>query len=95
MFSKKFPTIEATIAAMKAEINEAISEGVIPADVTSFSDLHDHCDANMRADDLFPNAPQSGPSAAVLDAFHDRYVSIVSPAQSAVDAWLRAGRPAS
>jgi len=93
MTSNQFPTIEATIETMKAEINAAISEGVLPATVSSFSELHDYCDANLLAEDIFPAFPETDDDA-IIEAWGDSYNEVMNPAQTAVSDWLKAGRPA-
>lgn len=90
MPTSDFPTVPAVIDRMKAEINELIDAGTIPADVSSFSQLHDFIDANMLAEDLFPPFPEEMDDE---DDYMDRVVVIFNPASFAVDDWLAAGRP--
>lgn len=68
----------ATIARMKREILVDIEDGLVPTTVRSFSELHDHVDANEYGG-LCSDAP-----ASMTDA---------ETAQNAVNEWLSAGRP--
>jgi hypothetical protein len=92
MTAKDFPTVPATVEAIKAEITELITDGTVPATVKSFSELHDYVDANMLAEDIFPAQPDFDDDDAVQDWF-DKAIEILNPAQDVVSAWLEAGRP--
>jgi hypothetical protein len=74
----------AIVAATKAEILVDIANGTVPATVSTFSELHDYVDANMYADELICNRLMDG----------DEYLSFINAVTDEVDAWLRAGRPA-
>jgi len=89
-----------TAARMKAEILQDIADGVVPADVGSFSELHDHVDANCYGglcdDDCPPelipwhyNGDESDEAREANPAI-DR-VNVIF---DIVDGWLKLGRPA-
>ena len=78
------PNIAAIVAVTKAEILVDIEDGTVPTTVATFSELHDYVDANMYADDLI--------CIAMLDGAD--YLSFINEVTDEVDAWLRAGRPA-
>ena len=82
------------VAGMKAEINELMADGTIPASASSFSELHDYVDANMLAEDHFPGGPEDEDDEA-FELRMDAHAEMFNPASDAVDAWLKAGRPAS
>jgi hypothetical protein len=79
------------IALAKSSIVALVAVGTIPATVATFSELHDYIDANelgaLCDESTWPDV--DGESAA---AHADRIAECVQ-VQSAVDAWLRAGRP--
>lgn len=77
------PTNAAIVALIKAQIRDDIADGLVPATVTRFADLHDHVDANTYGDPLVIQREQSG------DDWHD----VANAVHADVDAWLRAGRP--
>lgn len=83
-------TLEATIARMKAEILQHIAEDMIPASVTTFSELHDYFDANCFGgfceDEVY--------NALIAQLGIDGALYFINDAQNAVHEWLRAGRPA-
>lgn len=69
----------------KDQILWDIKTGVIPADISSFSELHDHCDANARY------------LGKVADDLMDQGMTVLCDGGTAVieelDKWLSAGRP--
>ena len=68
------------IARMKWEILRDIRAGLVPPTVNSFSQLHDHVDAN-------------GYGGAFEDTAHDvSDVDFWNVAQGVIDRWLRLGR---
>jgi hypothetical protein len=79
---------------MKAEILADVENGVVPASVASFSELHDYVDANLYGGtealleglDAAAQDTDEGHSAA-LTALCD----LANPAMDAVDAWIKAG----
>lgn len=64
----------------KAEILADIDEGRVPATVHTFSELHDHVDAN-----------EYGGLNAETDP--ELWIPLGNAVQAEVDVWLRAGRP--
>ncbi|MBX3497562.1 MAG: hypothetical protein KF769_15110 [Parvibaculum sp.] len=79
---------------MKAEILADVEKGIVPASVSSFSELHEYVDANLYGgteallEELDSEAPDtdeghSGALAALCD--------LANPAMNAVDAWIRSG----
>lgn len=77
---KDAPTVEAVVAAMKANIVVDMEEGIVPATVTSYSQLHDYVDANMYGYEVWEDT---------LDG--DALIALLNAAQTEVDAWLKAG----
>lgn len=86
--------IPKAIAQGKQEILDDIESGIHAHDVDNFSALHDHCDANCygglcddkEMDRLFPGYFESEREA-------DALCEVANRVQSALDAWLEAGRP--
>ncbi len=94
-----------SVELTKAEIQRDIKAGLLPATVRTFSELHDHTDANTYGglcdvDDhyliiIFPlqeNADEADREAAFALG---QFVDAGNDIQNAVDAWLRAGGHAS
>jgi hypothetical protein len=65
----------------RAEIREDVAAGIVPADVESFSALHDHVDAN-----------EYGGGTGTFDA-SDEACEFWNRVQGAVDRWIKAGMP--
>ncbi len=82
------PTQEQAVARAKREILEDIASGRVPASVVSFSELHDHIDANEYG------GACEGSWFNGTDAQRDAGFTFWDRVQNAVDAWLKAGRPA-
>lgn len=73
------------VKRMKGEILGDILNGDVPPSVASFSELHDHVDANTYGgfcDDDFP-----------LDMSDVSQVEAINDCQHEVDEWLKQGRP--
>lgn len=68
--------LDAIVHRIKREILDDIADGVLPADVGSFTDLHDHTDANVYGGLCDENADVSTEDLA-------------EHIQPRVDAWLR------
>jgi hypothetical protein len=66
------------------EVLQDIADGVLPADIGRFSELHDHVDANMYADELIV--------ARQHLSSHD-FIDFIGPVQDVVTGWLQAERP--
>lgn len=79
---------------MKTEILADVQNGIVPASVASFSELHDYVDANLYGgteallDGLDAAAPDTdeGHSTALM-----ALCDLANPAMDAVDAWIKAG----
>jgi hypothetical protein len=79
---------------MKAEILADVENGIVPASVVSFSELHDYVDANLYGgteallEELDAEVPDTdeGHSAALA-----ALCSLANPAMDAVDKWIRSG----
>lgn len=69
------PSSKQIIEQIKREIEEDIAAGVIPANVTTFSELHDYVDANEYGDLTTKNSGLSFDKINII--------------QGAVDDWLR------
>lgn len=79
---------------IKAEILEDVKNGIVPATVKSFSELHDYVDANCYGgteallDEMDKQAPDT-------DEGHSRAMSalvdICNPAQEIINDWIAAG----
>ena len=74
---------DAAIARAKAEILWMIRLGRIPAGVRSFTDLHDHIDANELG-----GLCEDGPMAPLVRVETDEGMAFANAVQDAVHAWL-------
>jgi hypothetical protein len=74
--------LAAVVAAGKREILEDMHRGIVPCNVSSFSELHDYVDAN-------------GYGAAFEEPFDDSEEACAfwNAVQNTLDAWIKAGRP--
>lgn len=92
----KVPTVEETVAKVKAEVLADIADGTVPATVATYSELHDYVDANVyggMCDDGFPErfGPRyDGPDDPMVA---DPWMVHCNEVQDIVHAWLVAGRP--
>jgi hypothetical protein len=73
----------ATVERCKAEILADVADGVVPAEVGSFSELHNFVDANC-----YGGAEESW---AEEDAGCDAFCAFWNRVQNAVDSWIKAG----
>ncbi len=80
--------IEQRIALAKVEIRDDITAGIVPASVSTFSELHDHVDADMYG---MACDPAHGFN---LEGDPDGSLARISAMQDELDSWLRSGRPA-
>ena len=95
--TNEIPTVEQTVAAIKreilADIGTAVSSSgqVMPATVSTFSELHDYVDANTYGGmcDTLADLMDSFQS----DEANEAWMVHCNKATDIVDAWLRAGRP--
>jgi hypothetical protein len=76
------------VAIAKTEILADIEAGRVPATVTTFSELHDHVDANYYGH-AFEALEACGEDAEACSEVMDLYNEV----QGDLDLWLRAGRP--
>lgn len=74
--------LDLAIKRAKAEILDDIENGRVPADVTTFRELHDHVDANEYGG-LCEDSPMSTRTLVVFGNELQRQLNL----------WLRAGRP--
>ncbi len=74
-------TKDATIQRMKEEIIQDMAEGRVPKTVRSFSELHDHVDANEYGGFCEDGFNFSAANGAKVD--------LVAECQDAVDRWLK------
>lgn len=89
------PTLDETIARMKAEVLADLADAMTPRTINSFADLHDYCDANCYGgfcEDEFNDALLGHFGGRDTDggwpqAMHD----YINAAQDAIDAWIKAG----
>lgn len=88
-------TMEQTVARMKIEIAADVDAGHTPANVRSFSELHDYRDANCYgglcedelADQLIAHFGGRDKDEGMPQAFLD----FVNGAQGTIDQWLKEG----
>lgn len=79
---------------MKTEILADVEKGIVPASVSSYSELHEYVDANLYGgteallEELDSEAPDTdeGHSGALA-----ALCGLANPAMDAVDAWIRSG----
>ena len=83
--------IPKAVAQAKVEILRDIEEGVVPASVASFGELHDYVDANVYGG-ITEDAPWVTPDGS-LDLEWIDITDAANEMQNRVDAWLKAGRP--
>ena len=69
------------IADAKTEILDDVKRGIVPRDVASFSELHDHVDANEYG----------GLCAERFDIGFANDSEFANAMQAAVDEWIRSG----
>jgi len=72
---------QATLALYIAAIKKEILEDTVLADCKTFSELHDHCDANMLG---FESMPEFDTDEQMID--------FANAGMDVVDAWLRNGQ---
>ena len=76
--------VVALVRRIKSDVHAFIRDGVIPANVGSFSELHDYLDANTLGD-----------TEDIADQMEwVESLETCNQAFAQVDAWLKAGRPA-
>jgi len=78
------------ILRARAEVLGMIAVGQVPADVRTFSELHDYCDANELGGLCDEGSEIAGLASPSDD---DDACEFANAVQCAVDKWLRDGRP--
>lgn len=79
---------------MKAEILADVENGVVPASVSCYSELHDYVDANLYGgteallEQLDAEAPDTDEGHSIALA---ALCELANPAMETVDAWIRSG----
>ena len=73
------------VKAMWAAIQKDADEGLVPVTVRSFSELHDHVDANLYLIEAFPHL-------ADLDTYGDEELRLFNAASSIIDERLKSSR---
>ena len=87
------PTAEQLAESIKAEVIALRDTCRIPATCSSFSELHDYCDANCLGDSeqLFEAIVTESATDKEHDAKLAQVWEIADPAMDIVDAWLKNG----
>lgn len=85
--------LQHTVEVAKREIEEDIATGAIPANVTTFSQLNDHVDANMYVSDRDREDRRIGPLGKKNGWKGDDYINFTNDAIERIEQWLKAGRP--
>ena len=86
----KAPTIAESVARMKQEILAHIADGTVLSTITTFSELHDHVDANEYGGFCIDEV-----NAAIEAEYsneHSSSVDYFNTCQNEVDQWLYRGR---
>lgn len=89
-------TVEQLVEAMKRDIRGLIEAGRVPADIDSFSRLHDYCDANCLGGlcdeatlaSMVKKFGGHGPGNELPQGMID----LINAAQDSVNGWLAHGR---
>lgn len=87
-------TLEELVADMKEEILTLVQEGVIPDNVSSFGDLHDHIDANCLANICDDDGPWDeiveyfGGRDPETEGIPDGMHNYLNSAQDLVHVWI-------
>lgn len=93
--TKTVPNLEVTVERMKREVKEDVAAGRVPADVGSFSELHDHVDANEYGgfceDELADAWIEHFGGRDADEGMPDAFIAFMNDAQNAVDAWIKEG----
>lgn len=86
------PTLEQIVARMKGEILCDIAAGRVAADVRSFSELHDHVDANCYGgfcDQAFADALAAHfGGGSEREGMPDGMVGYLNAAQASINNWI-------
>ncbi len=73
----------------KLEIAEDMGNGIVPSTVKSYSELHDHVDANEYGGACEVDPPDE--DSGLGRDFYDLHVEAIIAMQDVVDAWIKAG----
>lgn len=87
----KMPTLEETVARMKAEILADIANGTVPQSIKNFSELHDYVDANCYGgfcDDEYMSKMWAHFGCGPDDGCPEEVYVLDNAAQNAVNIWL-------
>jgi hypothetical protein len=91
-------TLEELVKAIKEDVRELIKVGQIPRDVATFSELHDHCDANclggLCLDATFDALWAHHATDPSQEGMPQGMLDVINQAQSAVNDWLASGEAA-
>lgn len=78
---------------MMAEIEEDFATGILPHQVNTFSQLHDHVDANcyggLCEDDTFNSLIERFGGRDEHEGMPQGMIDLINEAQNIVDLWLR------
>lgn len=89
------PTLDESIERMKQEIIDDVGAGQVPADCSSFSELHDHVDANCYGgfceDELMQNLIDHFGGRDENEGMPDALMAYLNNAQNAIDRWIKEG----
>lgn len=93
--TKTTPTLDESIERMKHEIIDDVSAGQVPADCSSFSELHDYVDANCYGgfceDELMQNLIDHFGGRDEDEGMPDAFMAYLNDAQNAIDRWIKEG----
>jgi hypothetical protein len=78
--------VQSSVALAQREILRDIAEGIVPADVADFSDLHDYTDANEYG------GLCGDPFGSAYHDSHEEWSAFCADVQDQIHAWLVAGR---
>lgn len=91
----RLPSVEQSISAMKAQLVGMVESGLIPVDVSSFSELHDYIDANCLGgfcdNDFAENMCAYYGGRDENEGMPDELMDYMNAAQDSIDAWVRNG----
>lgn len=89
-------TAEQLAEAMKRDIQGQIEAGRVPADIDSFSRLHDHCDANCLGglcdEAILASLVKKFGGYGPENELPQGMIDLINEAQNSVDGWLAHGR---
>lgn len=90
--STQAPTLEQLIERIKEDVIRLMAAGLIPQTVKTYSDLHDHCDANclggLCEDSVFDALMSQHGGHDEQQGMPQGMLDLINAAQSAVSKWL-------